>query len=340
MIGAVLLSVVIQAHAAEPVAHAAEPVARVTASVGLQSEMIEKLLERERKLKPRRDIDLDRTTLEKTSNLAASPCTGCVRSKPTLSIGCNACSTARGLRLRQTALLPGWHQPLRAPKPRAGCRLLCNGHTDDDFTRSRRPPSAATRRQASLAGFVATLFRATPAVADEFAPSRKEAYEAQKAENAATVERYQAEKAARDADSSTPTTVQQILSDQRELIDGPEGLKYLDLKVGEGETPKTGDDLDAFYTLKPAGSGGIIDSGPIAISLGTGSIIKGWEMAIVGAGNMPAMKVGGTRKVLIPSDLAYGKYSKFCFGPICRIQGGDTVEIIVEIASIARRGES
>ena len=82
------------------------------------------------------------------------------------------------------------------------------------------------------------------------------------------------------------------------------GLKYVEQKEGSGETAKAGDMVQVHYTgwLK---DGTKFDSSrdrnrPIAFQLGAGTVIKGWDEGVAG------MKVGGKRKLIIPSELAYG----------------------------------
>lgn len=46
---------------------------------------------------------------------------------------------------------------------------------------------------------------------------------------------------------------------------------------------------------------------PLAFSIGTGQVIRGWDLGILGDGkSIPPMKPGGKRKLIIPSDLGYG----------------------------------
>jgi len=80
-------------------------------------------------------------------------------------------------------------------------------------------------------------------------------------------------------------------------------LQITDLKVGTGKVAKTGDQISVNYrgTLT---DGKQFDSSydrgqPFEFQLG-GQVIQGWNQGVVG------MKVGGKRKLVIPSDLAYG----------------------------------
>ena len=80
-----------------------------------------------------------------------------------------------------------------------------------------------------------------------------------------------------------------------------------DLVVGTGAQANAGNRLTVAYTgwlydtSKANGKGAQFDSGPsFAFTLGTGSVIKGWDQGVSG------MKVGGQRRLIIPPELAYG----------------------------------
>jgi len=82
------------------------------------------------------------------------------------------------------------------------------------------------------------------------------------------------------------------------------GLKYEDTVEGGGEMAKTGDTVSVHYTgwLE---DGSKFDSSkdrndPLQFKLGGGQVIKGWDEGVTG------MKVGGSRKLTIPPQLAYG----------------------------------
>jgi FKBP-type peptidyl-prolyl cis-trans isomerase FkpA len=83
------------------------------------------------------------------------------------------------------------------------------------------------------------------------------------------------------------------------------GLKYIDLKEGEGVSVKRGDTVEVHYTGWLT-DGKKFDSSfdrnmPFSFQLGGGKVIKGWDEGVAG------MKVGGKRKLTIPPDLGYGK---------------------------------
>jgi len=84
----------------------------------------------------------------------------------------------------------------------------------------------------------------------------------------------------------------------------PSGLKYVDLKVGKGASPKPGQTVVVHYT-GTLQDGTKFDSSldrnePFSFPLGQGKVIPGWDEGIA------TMKPGGRRKLVIPPDLAYG----------------------------------
>ncbi|OGN00026.1 MAG: peptidylprolyl isomerase [Candidatus Yanofskybacteria bacterium RIFCSPHIGHO2_02_FULL_41_29] len=83
------------------------------------------------------------------------------------------------------------------------------------------------------------------------------------------------------------------------------GLEYQDIVVGSGKEAQLGDIVAAHYSGTLV-NGQKFDSSydreePFAFILGGGMVIKGWDIGVAG------MKVGGKRKLIIPSDLGYGE---------------------------------
>ncbi|WP_223641535.1 FKBP-type peptidyl-prolyl cis-trans isomerase [Corallococcus sp. EGB] len=82
------------------------------------------------------------------------------------------------------------------------------------------------------------------------------------------------------------------------------GLYTQDLVVGTGKEAVSGSYVLVHYTgWLPDGS--MFDSSrsrsqPFDFVVGRGQVIKGWDEGLVG------MRVGGKRKLVIPSDLGYG----------------------------------
>lgn len=84
----------------------------------------------------------------------------------------------------------------------------------------------------------------------------------------------------------------------------PSGLQYVDTKVGTGASPQKGQTAVVHYTgwlVDGKKFDSSKDSGqPFSFAIGRGEVIKGWDEGVA------TMKVGGTRKLVIPPDLAYG----------------------------------
>ncbi|MCK4659788.1 MAG: FKBP-type peptidyl-prolyl cis-trans isomerase [Phycisphaerae bacterium] len=102
---------------------------------------------------------------------------------------------------------------------------------------------------------------------------------------------------------SSPPTIPE--TPEGEYVINTSGLKYHDIKVGEGESPTETSRVKIHFTgwLE---DGTVIDSTilhdmPQDIPLAAPGVIKGWLEGII------TMKVGGKRKLVIPPDMAYGK---------------------------------
>jgi FKBP-type peptidyl-prolyl cis-trans isomerase len=90
--------------------------------------------------------------------------------------------------------------------------------------------------------------------------------------------------------------------------DAPTKLVVQDLIVGKGKRAKAGDMVTVQYVGVLFSNGKQFDAswqgskpGPgFDFPLGAGQVIPGWDQGVVG------MRVGGRRKLIIPSSLAYG----------------------------------
>ena len=112
------------------------------------------------------------------------------------------------------------------------------------------------------------------------------------------------------SNQSEDTSGQELLTSQAEaspeLNAGsfPSGLKVDDLVLGSGAVAVRGSTLTVNY-LGVLIDGTKFDSSydrgePFQFVLGAGAVIAGWDIGLDG------MKVGGKRRLTIPSDLAYG----------------------------------
>lgn len=88
------------------------------------------------------------------------------------------------------------------------------------------------------------------------------------------------------------------------------GLRYADIRVGDGAEAIAGRVVQVHYTGWLKGKFGIpgreFDSSrqknePFQFRLGTGQVIAGWDEGVQG------MRVGGFRKLIVPAALGYGR---------------------------------
>jgi len=82
------------------------------------------------------------------------------------------------------------------------------------------------------------------------------------------------------------------------------GLQMIDIEVGSGESPQTGQTVSVHYTGWLADGtkfDSSVDRGqPFSFIIGTGQVIDGWDEGVA------TMKVGGKRRLIIPPELGYG----------------------------------
>jgi peptidylprolyl isomerase len=86
----------------------------------------------------------------------------------------------------------------------------------------------------------------------------------------------------------------------------PDDLLIEDIVVGEGNEATAGQTAVVHYVGVGMTSGEEFDASwnrnePFSFRLGAGQVIKGWDEGVVG------MKIGGRRRLVIPSRLGYGE---------------------------------
>ncbi|TFJ84406.1 hypothetical protein NSK_004391 [Nannochloropsis salina CCMP1776] len=102
----------------------------------------------------------------------------------------------------------------------------------------------------------------------------------------------------------SPVKVRKV--NPNKIRETPNGVKYVDVKVGEGESPRGGDYVIITY-IGQLSDGTIFDGlhgpgkKPLAFKIGAKQVIPGLEEALL------SMQAGGERQLLVPADLAFGE---------------------------------
>ncbi|ESQ49063.1 hypothetical protein EUTSA_v10021451mg [Eutrema salsugineum] len=113
----------------------------------------------------------------------------------------------------------------------------------------------------------------------------------------------------------------------------PNGLKYYDIKVGNGAEAVKGSRVAVHYVAKWKGITFMTSRQGLGVGGGTpygfdvgqsekGNVLKGLDLGVEG------MRVGGQRLVIVPPELAYGKKG------VQEIPPNATIELDIELLSI------
>ena len=109
----------------------------------------------------------------------------------------------------------------------------------------------------------------------------------------------------------------------------PTQMLSSDLIAGTGAAAKAGDTLQMQYVLATYSTHKVQQSSwtssPFSFKLGTGQVIKGWDLGIVG------MREGGRRELIIPASLGYGAQS-----PGNGIAANDTLVFVVDLLKVTK----
>ncbi|MFZ1302085.1 MAG: FKBP-type peptidyl-prolyl cis-trans isomerase [Candidatus Microsaccharimonas sp.] len=115
-----------------------------------------------------------------------------------------------------------------------------------------------------------------------------------------------------------------------ETRDEVKELEIIDVEVGTGEEVQPGATITAHYTGALVKNGIIFQSSHDfgeAITFGLGQVIKGWTHGV------PGMKVGGTRRLIIPAEQAYGASS-----PSANIPANSDLVFDIDLVAIPKNG--
>ncbi len=115
-----------------------------------------------------------------------------------------------------------------------------------------------------------------------------------------------------------------------EIPEGPAPTELVveDLEVGTGDEAVAGTTCTMQYVGHAWSTGKQFDASwdrgqPFSFRLGAGMVIQGWDQGVAG------MKVGGRRRLTIPSELGYGQR-----GAGSDIGPGETLVFVVDLLGV------
>lgn len=116
-----------------------------------------------------------------------------------------------------------------------------------------------------------------------------------------------------------------------ESMESVSELQIIDTRPGDGEVVRSGATITAHYTGALCKNGIIFQSSHDmgrSISFSLDQVIAGWTAGV------PGMKVGGTRRLIIPAEQAYGDSS-----PAPNIPPGSDLVFDIDLVDIVKNGD-
>ena len=139
-----------------------------------------------------------------------------------------------------------------------------------------------------------------------------------------------------DADSSTVSRARQ--GNVARAGESDDTIAYEDLVVGSGVEPLVGVDVvkvDAPGRRSRAVGRRVDEAKFFVFGVGAGEVVPGFDRVVGGDGaSVPAMRVGGRRRAVVPAALAYGDRGAGCRAGECEIPPGSTLVFEVELVSV------
>eukprot|EP00747_Dinoflagellata_sp_TGD_P077683 gnl/TRDRNA2_/TRDRNA2_159705_c0_seq2.p1 gnl/TRDRNA2_/TRDRNA2_159705_c0~~gnl/TRDRNA2_/TRDRNA2_159705_c0_seq2.p1 ORF type:complete len:310 (+),score=45.42 gnl/TRDRNA2_/TRDRNA2_159705_c0_seq2:86-1015(+) len=124
-------------------------------------------------------------------------------------------------------------------------------------------------------------------------------------------------------------------------VEGLEGLKFCDIAAGKTIVNGFVDADVVRVNFRAASHGTIVaEEKNFFFGFGQGEVCRAFEIAVAGAGHMPPMRIGGTRRVFVSDPaLAFGSKGAACnvLGDKCAVYPGAT-DVVFEVQLTGLKG--